>query len=621
LQTSPETTESCAPHPAGRGGWRATMRAAGLVFGDIGTSPIYTLTIIFLFLPSSAENILGITSMILWTLAVIIFGQYVFLAMHLNHAGEGGTLILKRIADRHIPPGKISAVIGILAFTGTAFMLGDGVITPAISILSAVEGVRLISGFEHLPTAAVVAAAVAIAVWLFLSQKRGGDRVAVVFGPVMALWFAALSLTGFLAILETPAILKALNPYYAFAFCRQHGLATFLVLAQVVLCVTGAEALYADMGHVGRQPIIRAGRIIFLALVLSYLGQGAFLMHAPEASVLLFGMVHHQTQALYIPFLVLSILATVIASQSLISGAFSIISQAVSQGKFPPMKIDFTSARLKSQVYIGAVNWTLMACVIFMMVYFRKSENLGAAYGLAVTGAMAITTALMAFIYYRRAAWGRLLACVPLFVVNAVFFGSCLTKFPSGGYWSLAISLLPLGLFLAWSRGEERLAHLKARHATSWPDFVARYIGSSSRPRLPGTALFSLVGQKGVPPYITTTIFEDGIMYEHNVLASVLITDEPRGFTVTPMLPLAGGLSHLKVHIGYMEIKRDLKQCLDEAGVDPRVIFYGEDRIDATRPWWVPYAMLKRLALNFTWRLKISFPAQKMHGVIYRVQM
>lgn len=621
MQTRPETAKSFASHQAVTGNWRATLRAAGLVFGDIGTSPIYTMTIIFLLLPSSAENIVGVVSLIIWTLAVIVFGQYVFLAMHLNHAGEGGTLILKRIADQYVQTGKLTTVIGIMAFLGAAFILGDGVITPAISILSAVEGVRLISGFEHLSTIVIVVIAVMIAVGLFVSQPWGGDRVGIVFGPVMALFFFALGLTGLLAILETPAILKALNPYYALVFCRQHGIATFLILAQVVLCVTGAEALYADMGHVGRQPIIRASRLVFLALVLSYLGQGAFLMHKPEATVLLFGLVHHQSQGGYIPFLVLSILATVIASQSLISGAFSIISQAVNLGKFPPMKIDFTSVRLKSQVYIGAVNWALMGCVIFMMVYFRKSENLGAAYGLAVTGTMAITTALMMVIYYRQKAWVRFAACLPLFLVNAAFFGSCLTKFPTGGYWSLIIALFPLGLLLTWSLGEARLARLKIRGATSWPEFLARYLGHSSRPRLPGAALFSLIGQKGVPPYIINCMFEHGILYEQNILVSVVILNEPNGFTLTPLRSLAKGLAHIEIHIGYMELKRDLKQCLDETGIEPRVIFYGEDRIDAASPWWVPYAILKRLARNFTWRLRINFPGMKLHGIISRVDM
>lgn len=234
---------------------------------------------------------------------------------------------------------------------------------------------------------------------------------------------------------------------------------------------------------------------------------------------------------------------------------------------------------------------------------------------------MAITTALMAVIYYRQAAWGRFAACLPLFLVNTAFFGSCLTKFPSGGYWSLIIALLPLSLLLTWSLGEVRLARLKTRSATSWPEFLARYLGQSSRPRLPGIALFSLIGQKGVPPYIITCMFEHGILYEQNILVSVVILDEPHGFTMTPLRSLAKGLAHIEVHIGYMELKHDLKQCLDEAGIDPQVIFYGEDRIDATRPWWVPYAMLKRLALNITWRLKITLSSMKMHGVISRVDM
>ena len=620
LPTTHDSVESSRQNQAMPGDRHAIVRAVGLVFGDIGTSPIYTLTIIFLLLPSSLENILGVVSLILWTLVVIVFGQYVFLAMKLDHAGEGGTLVLKRIAEQYLPPGKPAAVIGGLAFIGAALLLGDGVITPAISILSAVEGIRLIPCFAQISTAVIVVISVVIAVGLFLYQPKGSDRVAAAFGPVMVLWFLALGLTGLLAVMETPAILKAINPYYAIQFCWKHGLATFLILAQVVLCITGAEALYADIGQIGKKPIIRAWKLLFVALVLSYLGQGAFLMHKPEASVLLFGMVQHQSQLWYTPFLVLSIAATVIASQSLISGAFSIIFQAISMDRFPLLKIDYTSFRLKSQIYIGAVNWALMGAVIFMMIYFKKSENLGAAYGLAVTGTMAITTVLMAFTYYCRKSWWRFAACLPLLLVNIAFFGSCLTKLPSGGYWSLIIAAIPLGIILVWSSGEAQL--LRLRPAISIPEFLPRYIEQYSQPRLPGTAIFSLLGASGeVPTYVLACMFQHGIVYEHNVFASVIIRDEPYGFTVSPLRPLAPGLYLFEIHIGYMELKRDLKQGFVDAGIDPRVIFYGVPLIESKGLRWLPYAILKRLTFNNRSHFKISLPAMKTHGVNYRVDM
>lgn len=611
-----ETSELRRPVP---GDWRSVVRAAGLVFGDIGTSPIYTMTVIFLLIPPTRDNILGVVSLIIWTLVVIVFGQYVFLAMKLDHFGEGGTLILKRIAEQYVRPGKLATMIGALSFFGATLLLGDGVITPAISILSAVEGIRLIPWFQNASTAVVVAIAVVIAVWLFFSQPKGSDHVAAAFGPVMVIWFFALGATGILAVAETPAILEAINPYYALQFCWEHGFATLLILSQIILCATGAEALYADMGHVGKKPIIRAWMFVFVALVLSYLGQGAFLMHKPQASVLLFGMVHYQSQLWYIPFLVLSIMATVIASQSLISGAFSVIFQAISMGKFPLLKISFTSSRLKSQIYIGVVNWALMGSVIFMMIYFKKSENLTAAYGLAVTGAMTIDAVLMAIVYYHQKAWWRFALCLPFFMVAASFFGSCLTKLPTGGYWSLIITSVPLSILSIWSIGEARLARRK--QVVSLPEFLPRYTAQYSRPRLPGTAVFSTLDDKRVPPYILACMFQHGIVYDQNVFVSVVIKDEPRGFAVTPMRTLAEGLYRFEIHIGYMELKRDLKQGIYDAGIDPRVVFYGMDRIVPKRPRWLPYSMLKRLTPIYTSHFNVTLPGAKTHGVIYRVDV
>jgi len=619
LETNTDRTETSELRRPVPGDWRSVVRAAGLVFGDIGTSPIYTMTVIFLLIPPTRDNILGVVSLIIWTLVVIVFGQYVFLAMKLDHFGEGGTLILKRIAEQYVRPGKLATMIGALSFFGATLLLGDGVITPAISILSAVEGIRLIPWFQNASTAVVVAIAVVIAVWLFFSQPKGSDHVAAAFGPVMVIWFFALGATGILAVAETPAILEAINPYYALQFCWEHGFATLLILSQIILCATGAEALYADMGHVGKKPIIRAWMFVFVALVLSYLGQGAFLMHKPQASVLLFGMVHYQSQLWYIPFLVLSIMATVIASQSLISGAFSVIFQAISMGKFPLLKISFTSSRLKSQIYIGVVNWALMGSVIFMMIYFKKSENLTAAYGLAVTGAMTIDAVLMAIVYYHQKAWWRFALCLPFFMVAASFFGSCLTKLPTGGYWSLIITSVPLSILSIWSIGEARLARRK--QVVSLPEFLPRYTAQYSRPRLPGTAVFSTLDDKRVPPYILACMFQHGIVYDQNVFVSVVIKDEPRGFAVTPMRTLAEGLYRFEIHIGYMELKRDLKQGIYDAGIDPRVVFYGMDRIVPKRPRWLPYSMLKRLTPIYTSHFNVTLPGAKTHGVIYRVDV
>jgi KUP system potassium uptake protein len=595
------------------------MRATGLVFGDIGTSPIYTLTVIFLLLPPTQENVLGVVSLIIWTLIVLVFGQYVLLAMKLDHFGEGGTLILKRIAEKYVTPGRAATVIATLSYIGATLLLGDGVITPAISILSAVEGIRLVPYLSHTPTWVVVVVSIIIAVWLFSSQPKGSDRVASAFGPVMVVWFLALAVTGALSILETPAVLAALSPVHALRFCVSHGLATFLILGQIILCATGAEALYADMGHVGKAPIIRAWIFVFIALVFAYLGQGAYVLHKPDASVLMFSMVHHQTEAGYIPFLILSIMATVIASQSLISGAFSVIYQAISMNKFPFLRVVFTSSRMRSQIYIGVVNWTLMGFVIFMLIHFKKSDNLTSAYGLAVTGTMTITTILMAVVYYHQKAWWRFACCLPLFFIDASFFGSCLTKFPSGGYWSLIIASVPFSVLTFWSAGEALLA--KGIRSVPLSDFIPRYIERYKGPRIEGTAIFAVADNRSVNSYVLHSMLDHGIIYERNILLSVVIRSEPRGLEITDLVPLAEGLDQCEIRVGYMDAKVDLKQGVYGAGLNPRVIFYGMDRIVPRSRRWIPYSLLKRISPIYTSPFNVTLPGSKTQGVVQLIEV
>ncbi|MFA7695742.1 MAG: KUP/HAK/KT family potassium transporter, partial [Methanoregula sp.] len=326
------------------------VKSLGLVFGDIGTSPIYTVGAILFFLLPTTENILGIISLVIWTLFTIITVQYVWLAMSLGSKGEGGTIVLKGILTTLLKPGIALSVVSFLTIIGIALFIGDGVITPAISILSAVEGIQLIPGYGNIGTGAILVIAALIAIGLFAIQKKGTEKIAWMFGPVMLLWFAALGLSGALAILSAPQILLALSPSYAFLFLMQNGLVSFFVMSAVILCVTGGEALYADMGHLGREPIVKGWYCVFPALVLSYLGQGAFVISSGETHNVLFSMIFSIVPLLYIPFLILSICATVIASQAMISGMFSIVYQAMNTRLLPRMKVDYTSAELRSQI-------------------------------------------------------------------------------------------------------------------------------------------------------------------------------------------------------------------------------------------------------------------------------
>ena len=351
--------------------WGGIVKSMGLVFGDIGTSPIYTLTVIIALTKPTPENIYGIISLIVWTLVILVNVEYAWLAMGLGRKGEGGTIVLKEILARLLKPGRQLAFVGILSFLGVSLLLGDGVITPAISILSAVEGLELIPSLAHTPQSVLILIAALIAVVLFIFQNKGTDKVAKAFGPLMVLWFVALTLSGGISICSHLEILKSLSPWYAIKFLSQNGLAGFLVLSEVILCATGGEALYADMGHLGRKPIIRAWYFVFVALIINYLGQGAFIINNPKATNILFGMVQGQAPILYIPFLILTVMATVIASQALISGVFSIVYQGITTRIMPLMRVANTSSHLKSQIYIGSVNWMLLILVIFIMLVFK----------------------------------------------------------------------------------------------------------------------------------------------------------------------------------------------------------------------------------------------------------
>jgi KUP system potassium uptake protein len=301
--------------------------------------------------------------------------EYSWLAMSLSKKGEGGTIVLKEILIPLLKSGRNVSLITILAYIGTSFLIGDGVITPAISILSAVEGIRIVSGLENTGQGILVLIASIIAIGLFSVQSKGIEKITWVFGPIMLLWFISIAFFGIASIFYTPDVLKAVNPYYAIRFLMDNGLMGFFVLSEVILCATGGEALYADMGHLGREPILNAWGLVFFALVFNYLGQGAFLIRNPGSTNILFEMVSQQASIVFIPFLLLSIMATVIASQAMISGVFSIVYQGITTRIMPMLKIDYTSGELKSQIYISTVNWMLLISVLYM-IFGNSSDSL-----------------------------------------------------------------------------------------------------------------------------------------------------------------------------------------------------------------------------------------------------
>ena len=596
---------------------KGIIKALGLVFGDIGTSPIYTATVVFLLLSSTRDNILGVVSLIIWTLVILVAIQFAWLAMSLSIRGEGGKIVLKEILQPLIKSKRSKAVVTIMAITGVSLLIGDGIITPAISIMSAVEGSVLIPGLNGLSKTTLVLISMIIAIILFSFQKRGTEKVAGAFGPIMVLWFTSLTLIGIVAISEAPEILNAFNPYWGMKFLIENKFTGFIVLGEIILCATGGEALYADMGHLGGKPIRQAWAGVFLSLVINYLGQGAYLLNHPEAKNILFEMVFHYIKVLYVPFLLLSISATIIASQAMISGTFSMVYQGITTRLMPMFKVDYTSEERKSQIYIGSVNWFLLLAVLFIMVNFGESSRLAAAYGLAVTGTMALTGILMTWIFYLKNK--KMLAVISIFVtiVDAAYLTANFYKIPHGGYWSLILSFMPFVMIILYTQGQKRLYRMM--DFMSLEDFLIKFTRVyETTPKIKGTALFLIKDVKDIPFYVTQTMFFHGVIYDTNVFVSILKRDDPFGITGFFKDDLAKGLKVFEMQMGYMEMI-DVEELMREEGIEERVVFYGLEDITAKNPIWKIFSLVKKLTPTFI--QFYNFPPKKLHGVFTKVSM
>ncbi len=596
--------------------WGGIVRSMGLVFGDIGTSPIYTLTVIFLLTKPTEGNIYGILSLVFWTMTILVSAEYAWLAMSLSFKGEGGTIVLKEILARKMLPARQMGFVILLSYLGVCLLMGDGVITPAISILSAVEGLEFIPGLTTIQPWVMLLIAIVIAIGLFSIQFKGTDKVAGFFGPIMVVWFATLTVTGMLSIITMPSILKAINPYFALGFMLHHGFVGFWVLSEVILCATGGEALYADMGHLGRRPIVRAWYFAFAALIINYFGQGVFIIHHPEAKNYLFAMVRHMAPYLYIPFLALTILATIIASQAMISGVFSIVYQGITTRIFPMLKVNYTSKQMKSQIYIGPVNWIMMTAVLTIMLIFQRSENLAAAYGLAVTGTMTITGIMMIMIFNRSTTRWKVPLVFFITLIDLLFFIACMYKIPHGGYWSIILAMFPLTVILIWTRGQRAL--YKSFKATKFEDYKEKYEKIYLRGRIPGTGLFFIRDRRFIPPYLDHCTTQSNIIYERNVLVSITTTDEPFGLETTLTPDLALGLDAFEIQVGYMEIF-DIEALLKQNKISEKVILYGTEEIITSNPFWKVFATLKKLTPSFV--QFYNLPDAKMQGVITRMEI
>jgi KUP system potassium uptake protein len=488
-------------HSAGHAGHLRAMglAALGIVFGDIGTSPLYTFKTVLDITGDHPAPVaaLGSLSLIVWTLIIVTWVKYVALAMRVDNDGEGGILALMSLlgVKQHTRP-----LIVMLGLLGAALIYGDGAITPAISVLSALEGLNIVAPAVH---AYVLPAAVVILLALFAVQRFGTAAIGVAFGPVMAAWFAVIALLGLYGIAQHPAVLWALDPRYGLSFLVSGGYTGFLVLGGVFLCVTGAEALYADMGHFGARPIRLAWSAVVLpALVLNYAGQAALVVAgAPTADNIFYRLC---PSLLLVPLMLLATIATVIASQSIITGAFSMTRQAIQLGWLPRMPITQTSASGYGQIYVGPVNWLLMLVTIGLTIGFGKSDNLASAYGIAVSATMLMTTALL-FIAMREIwHWNVLLAGAvagALFVVDASFVAANMLKFLDGGYVPILLAAAVYGLMLVWHTGTSAVAARTRESVLSIEDFMAMLVAKDI-PRVPGTAVFLTRTASGAPPVL-----------------------------------------------------------------------------------------------------------------------
>ena len=591
-------------------------KSMGLVFGDIGTSPIYTLTIIFALLTPNRHNIMGVLSLVFWTLIILVTIQYAWLAMSLSTKGEGGIIVLKEILTGLLKKGRRYGFATFLGYIGVSLLMGDGVITPAISILSAVEGLELIPGLGHIELKAVILITCVITVLLFSIQFKGTDKVSYLFGPIMIVWFIALFTFGLFEIFSSPGVVMAVNPMYAIDFMLHNGITGFFVLSEVILCATGGEALYADMGHLGRDPIRQAWYFVFIALVVNYLGQGAYIIENKWSGSVLFEMVRSVSPILYIPFLVIALFATIIASQAMISAVMSLVYQGITTRIFPLMKVKYTSTQMKSQIYIGIVNWVLLAAVIFMIVFFGKSENLAAAYGMAVTATMTISAMFMISIFGIRKNWLQLTMSVVVFIVCTIFLIAVMNKIPHGGYWSIVMAAIPFFIIRLWYKGNERMRN--SFRPLPMEVFLESYIQIYNDSRLKGTALFFVRNLTEVPPYMVHCIIRGNIIYEKNIMVSINTTDSPYGIGYTEINNIAPGLSGIRIDIGYMEYL-DIPKILKLNNVSEKVIFYGVEDITTTNFMLKIFAFLKKVTPHFVRFYKL--PYNKLHGVLTRLEM
>jgi len=553
--------------PTGRRILPLALAAVGVVYGDIGTSPLYAIKEIFgpFGVAPSPSNILGGLSLVFWSLVIVVSAKYVLFIMRADNKGEGGIMALMALAQRSVRQlPRLVPIVAILGIFGAALFYGDGVITPAISVLSAVEGLEVAApSLSHL----VVPLTLLIIVVLSALQRHGTARIGAIFGPVCVVWFVSIALLGIRGILQHPAVLKAVSPTYGFGFFLHNRIEAFFALGAVVLAITGTEALYADMGHFGKRPIRLAWFAFVLpALLLNYFGQGALVLANPAARANPF--YHLVPGPLLYPMIVLATAATVIASQAVISGAFSMTREAMQLGYMPRMRVVHTSEEMPGQVYIPFINKVLLVLIAMAVIGFGSSDNLGSAYGIAVTGTM-VTTTLLALIVARYQwhwpRWAVLGIGIGLLFVDVGFFSANVIKVESGGWFPLVLGLAVFVVLTTWRRGRALLQRRIEMDGLALDSFIAS-LNRYPIPRVRGTAVFMTANGTSVPRALLHNLKHNKVLHERNVLLTVQTLDTPHAEPEEQLelTPLASGFARLILRVGFADdsdVPRLLTRC------------------------------------------------------------
>jgi KUP system potassium uptake protein len=596
-ESSPlSATTNVAPLPASEHApksgaylYKLALTAAGVVYGDIGTSPLYAMRECFHgphAIHVDRVTVLGVLSLIFWSLTIVVSVKYLWHVLRADNRGEGGILALMALASSSLRTRRLKSFVLVIGVFGAALLYGDGVITPAISVLSAVEGLEIAAPSLH---SAVVPLTIVFLIAIFWIQKRGTARVGIVFGPIMLLWFLTLAALGLSWIVRAPAVLEAVNPLFAVRFFQEHGREGFYVLGGVMLVVTGGEALYADLGHFGRRPIQLAWfALVMPALVLNYFGQGALLLTHPEhAESPFFRMA--PAGVLY-PLLVLSTAATMIASQALISGVFSLTRQGTMLGLLPRIEVRHTSSEERGQIYVPTVNWLLMLGCIALVLGFKSSANLAAAYGIAVTLTMLMTTTLASLL--ARVGWKKgLLATagltLPFLLPELAFLGSNIEKIGRGGWFPLVVGAVLFVVMTTWRRGRQVLADRFKEQLLPLQDFF-ELMRVDIPARVPGTAVFMTGARGGTPPALLHNFMHNRVVHQHILLLTVVTEDsarvpEEQRFTLET---LEEGFVRIVAHYGFME-QPNVPELLVSSGlvtsIEHVTFFLGRENLVTTK--------------------------------------